>query len=149
MLDPIRAPGRQPATRGSNRFWVALALVAFGLNAIWEIAQRPLYAGEQPITGCLVAALPDAGLTLAAVGLALWLERRATASFWSLALGALLAAALAIEAWALSTGRWSYAPAMPTIGPMGLAPLLQLPLLAALGVVGARRLAGRRGLFVP
>lgn len=128
----------------SLRFWATLATLAFGLNAIWEVAQRPLYAGEQAIGGCLVAAGPDAALTLAAVGLALWLERRASAPFWPLAVGVLLGTAVVIELWALASARWSYADAMPTIGPFGLAPLVQLPLLAALSVVATRRFLGPR-----
>ncbi len=53
----------------------------------------------------------------------------------------MLLGAVAVEREALAMGRWSYAEAMPTLGGIGLTPLVQLPLLGALGVLIARRTA--------
>jgi peptidoglycan/LPS O-acetylase OafA/YrhL len=132
-------------SRRSVRPWLVLAGVALLLNAGWELAQRPLYAGEQPVWHCLRAALVDAACILAAAGAAAAIERRwGPGVGWCALVGGLAAVALAVELWALETQRWAYDAAMPTIGGVGLCPLLQLPALGTLAVLAARRSAGRR-----
>lgn len=55
----------------------------------------------------------------------------------------LAGAALGIERNALARGRWAYRPAMPTVGGVGLVPLVQLPLLGLTAARLARRHARR------
>jgi len=107
-----------------------LAGWAFALNLGWEVAQTPLNTCPPDPRTWLRAAAGDAALTLVAAGL---ITRRLP-----LAVG-LTATALAIEAHALASGRWSYRPAMPMIGGFGLLPLVQLPLLGVTATGLARR----------
>jgi hypothetical protein len=65
-------------------------------------------------------------------------------AYWSALILVLLLLATGIEFWALTTDRWSYSSAMPTILGSGLSPLTQLPLLGAMvafvpGSAAARR----------
>jgi hypothetical protein len=87
----------------------------------------------------LRAALGDALLTVAVALPAAHAGRRSPAV---LAAG-LAGAALGIERCALARGRWAYRPAMPTVGGVGLVPLVQLPLLG-LTAAGLARLRARR-----
>lgn len=128
-------PARRPVA------WVALALATFTLNASWEIAQMPLYDVDFRIARCLRAAAGDVALIVAAVAAATTAQRIRPVIFWPLLIGALVLIAVAVEREALAMGRWSYAEAMPTLGGIGLTPLVQLPLLGALGVLIARRTA--------
>lgn len=50
--------------------WLVLAGVALALNAVWELAQRPLYDDSGSILHCLRAAVADSAWTLAAGGAA-------------------------------------------------------------------------------
>jgi hypothetical protein len=109
------------------------------LNFAWEMAQMPLYATRMTTERCLVAAGGDVVLTVAALALAGVLARRRRSVFWAVLVLLLAAVPVSIEVLALSAGRWSYAVAMPTLEGVGLAPLVQLPLI---GVVSAW-LAGR------
>jgi hypothetical protein len=106
----------------------------------WEVAQMPLYAISHPLLGCLRAAVTDTGLTVAALVIARRAGARDSRAFWLTLIGLLLLAAAVIEAAALASGRWAYSPAMPTLGGVGLVPLMQLPLLAGLAVLLAGRL---------
>lgn len=116
----------------ARRSWVALLLVALGLNIGWELGHDGLYTCTLPAWRYLRAAGIDAALIAAVV----WITRRWTGTFdgafWALMAAALLGAAVAIEAGALATGYWAYTPAMTTLGPLGASPLVQLP---ATGVV--------------
>jgi len=120
------------------------AVVAFALNFGWEMAQMPLYATRMSTLRCLGAAGGDAGLTAAAFLVAvaatrLWSIRAS----WIVVAASALAAVL-IERRGLSSGRWAYASAMPTVAGVGVAPLMQLPLLAVVS-----RWLGRRILTAP
>lgn len=119
--------------------WVRLAVVGFGLNAVWEIAQHPLYLGGGGAAILLGAATADAAAILAAVAVARIVSRGRSALLLPLVAGLLGSLAAGIEVWALSEDRWAYASAMPTIAGIGLAPLLQLPLLGLVGVLLATR----------
>lgn len=115
--------------------WLALLAVGFGLNVGWELAQAPLYGGRAPTAIYFRAAVNDALLIAVAVAAGLLASRRWTSAFWPVLVAGLGATAIFIEARALATDRWSYADAMPTVGPIGLSPLVQLPLLGALAVL--------------
>lgn len=118
----------------------ALVAIAFGLNLVWEFAQAPLYSGRPPTAIYVRAAGVDALLILAAAALAGLVARLRAVARWPVLVGVLAVTAIVIELRALAAGRWSYAEAMPTLGPVGLSPLVQLPLLGALSVAAARRL---------
>lgn len=124
-------------------FYVALASAAFVLNWPWEMAQMSTYAemvgqpwlATAPI--CTVATLGDVAITAAVYGigaLACAQVRWGTVPRWNVyATAALLGAgfAVAVEWWALGSGRWSYnehMPRVPLVG-VGLWPFLQLTLL--------------------
>lgn len=122
-----------------------LAAVALALNVAWELAQRPLYNASGSVPRCLRAAAIDAGWTLAAgAGAALLASRWGRQMFVPLLIALLAIIATGIEALALSTGRWSYAAAMPTLAGLGVAPLVQLPMLGVLAALAAGRTARQR-----
>lgn len=114
--------------------------MAFALNMLWEFVQLPLYVDhEQLATSVLyLAAIDDAGLIVVAAFAAGFVHRRSRAAAWTVLLLGLLATATAIELRAVTTGRWAYAELMPTVGIIGLSPLVQLPLTGALSVTLAR-----------
>lgn len=122
------------------RSWLLLIAVAFGLNLVWEYAQLPLYAGgtELPTSIMLRATTTDAVLILIAAAVALPARRRSMRAPWLVLVGTLLATAAFIEVRAALTDRWSYTEVMPTIGVVGLSPLLQLPLTGSVAVAVAR-----------
>ncbi len=126
------------------RAWSCLAAVAFGLNAAWELLQLPLYAGDPGVLVCLLAALDDALIIVVVVVAATVIGRRWPGAFWPLLVGALAATAAVIEVRAITGGRWAYSDAMPTLGPLGLSPLVQLPMLGTLATLAARRVGARR-----
>ncbi len=104
----------------------------------------PLYDVDFRLGRCLRAAAADAaivlGVALAVVLLTRWHPRR----FWLALPAALAVVAAPVEAVSLAAGRWAYEAAMPTIGGLGVSPLLQLPLLgplAAAATVGRMRRA--------
>jgi hypothetical protein len=108
-------------------FFAALFLASFGLNAVWEIAQKPAYVemANRPWREALpiytLATLGDVAITFAiyaVVALAARELRWGITRRWSaFATAALLggATAVAVEWKALVSGWWSYTGAMPTI----------------------------------
>jgi hypothetical protein len=117
------------------RWWMLVAGIALAGNAIWEMAQMPLYATSCPLLGCLRAAVVETGLTLAAVMVARRAGAHDSRAFWPSLVGLLLIAAALIEAAALAGSYWAYGSAMPTLGGVGLVPLIQLALLACFAVL--------------
>lgn len=87
----------------------------------------------------LRASLGDALLTVA---VAVAAARAGRPSPAVLAAG-LAGVALGIERHAATRARWGYRPAMPTLGGVGLLPLVQLPLLGVTAAGLARRRAKR------
>lgn len=128
---------------------IAVFIVAFALNLIWENAQAPLYQGYtsfgQHFWICLPASLWDAGY-ITIVYLLFTLTTHAwhviqkspdqdKSVSWILPLTIALlglVTAAAIELRALREGRWAYTAAMPLVPftPIGLLPFLQLALLS-------------------
>jgi hypothetical protein len=127
--------------------WGSLFLIAFTLNAIWEIAQSPLYAwevGRESVLVCLWAAGEDALIILGLVTLVTFVTHpvepfRFSHFGFTLLAGLGLGGAVFIETRALFAGSWSYGPLMPTIASLGLSPLLQLTLLPGASVLVARK----------
>lgn len=115
---------------------IAVALVAWVFNVIWEFAQMPQYSAAANAAGhawaCLRASVFDAAyVTLVYIVLAAlhrsidWVRRVTVADVTAVVASGLLVAAV-IEWRALADGRWSYAPRMPLVWGVGLTPLLQL-----------------------
>jgi hypothetical protein len=138
-------------------FFAALCLAAFGLNWPWEMAEMPGYAemGGRPwgetVLRCTVATLGDVAMTFAVYGigaLAAGRLRWGIAARWNVYATATLlggACAVAVEYYALASGRWSYTdrmPIVPLLG-VGLWPLLQLALLVPLAIFLAAWWAAR------
>ena len=127
-------------------FFVALGLVAFGLNWLWEMAQMPAYAEmvgrswRETALRCMVASLGDTALTLAiwslgalAAGDLRWGREGKWNAYAAAALLAGICAA-AFEWKSQASGWWSYTrrmPILPLLG-VGLWPVLQLALLVPL-----------------
>jgi len=128
-------------------WWVTLGAIALVLNALWEILQLPLYRDAHGISACLLAAAGDMAVILACTALARF--GAPGRSSWPLFIGLLTAVAVGVELWALTGARWAYAPSMPTIGGIGLAPLVQLPILGSLAVVMVRWRGGRSSWPTP
>lgn len=103
------------------------------------MAQLPLNTCPPTPRTLLRASLGDALLTVAVAVPAARAGRRSPAV---LAAG-LAGGALGIELNALARGRWAYRPTMPTVGGVGLVPLVQLPLLGLIAAALARRRATR------
>ena len=111
-------------------------LLAFFANFIWEYLHASLYLhyqGDEISEFVLLrAALFDAAF-ITILGL-LFLRARFLREHLWLALVIGVAFAVGLERWALATGRWAYAPAMPIIPflQIGLSPTIQLGLLSYL-----------------
>jgi len=129
-----------------TRRFVALGLVAFALHFTWEMAHAKWYATMNALpfwtatAWCARAALIDVLIGAAAYAVAALIARNvrwvrqpgALPLTFYLAIG--IVVTVAIERWAVAIGRWRYAATMPTIGGVGLSPLLQwlvVPLLIA------------------
>ncbi len=109
---------------------VEVFLVAFVLNVLWEFAHAGLYVHYQgaEITSLVLlrAALFDASF-IAVLAVLFFFTPYFRARLWFvLVFGALFA--IGLEWFALSTGRWEYATAMPIIPflNIGLTPAIQL-----------------------
>lgn len=107
-------------------------------NAVWELAQLPLYTAYADPSGhlsmCLRAAVVDVGLlallyaamSLAARRLDWW--RQFSVPRAVLFAGAGFAVAVLIEVRALAAGRWEYSASMPLVPGFGVgwSPVLQM-----------------------
>lgn len=130
--------------RRSIQLVAALTLIAYALHFSWEMAQAKWFTtmSELPFwtatAWCARAAGWDVAISAFAYTAAAltarswrWMRGRSLLPF-AVYLVSGLAVTVAIEWWALSSGRWRYAPAMPTVFGVGLSPLLQwiiVPLL--------------------
>jgi hypothetical protein len=131
-------------------------LAAFVLNLVWENAQAFLFAGYagplQHFWTCFVATLGDLAIIAAIYGAValLWRDagwyRRMSMGQVACAVVLGMAIAVAIEAWALASGRWAYdgMPLVPFTG-IGLVPVLQMVILPPLIFVIMWLSSGRPG----
>ena len=107
---------------------LAIFGTALTLNLAWEHLHAPLYAGYQggAITEFILlrASLGDAVIITGGALLFLYVPyfKKHRWLVWPLGLWV----AVAIELFALYTGRWAYGPAMPLVFGIGLTPLVQL-----------------------
>ena len=101
--------------------------MTFVLNLVWENAHGGLYDHVIPGLRYLRAAGGDVVLVGIGVAVAWRVRRFGNRAHLMAAVGVLTALAVIVELAALSEGRWEYTSAMPTVGPVGLSPLLQLP----------------------
>lgn len=117
--------------------WVALALFSLLVNFAWEVLVPPFYAlhaaAPHSITvlACLRSSFGDAGITIgsyaavAAIGTRRWINtatRRMIAGYLACGIGATIALEY-VSVYRLS--RWTYSSIMPTIGGIGVVPLVQ------------------------
>ena len=143
------------------RYSAALTTIAFILHYAWENVQCPQFVHRQGDTTMWLAMVwatsGDVALTwvtqlaFAAIsGSWIW-PRGARRRFWLLLPAAAAIMAVAVERYALATGRWSYAETNPQIPGLGvsLLPVAQLIILLPMSFLAADRLAGttltRRG----
>ncbi|MEK6372238.1 MAG: hypothetical protein AABO58_06035 [Acidobacteriota bacterium] len=129
---------------------ITLALIAFALHFGWEMTQAKWFAtmNELPFwtatAWCMRAALWDVAIAAAAYLAAAVAARNASwpRSPRALAIAVYFAVGLAItvatEHWALAAGRWRYEAAMPTVGGIGVTPLLQWIVVPAITLAAAR-----------
>ncbi|MDP3741179.1 MAG: hypothetical protein Q8R08_02520 [bacterium] len=123
---------------------VPIVTIGFLINLIWEIAQMPFYRDFDPLRDhfwlCFFASLGDVFIILVLYAIVAHLRK---SLFWigkikwvDILFVVMLATftAIAIEKWALSTGQWQYALAMPKFfgTNVGLFPILQMMLLPIL-----------------
>ena len=133
-------------TRSRNvsawRLAAAVFLIAVLFNFPWELAQSPLYFAMPPfptrLWHCFVASLGDGVLLLLmwATGWAVfrqkvWFTPPCAARYMVIVVAGVVLGVI-VEAAALAAGRWSYAPLMPRVWNLGVAPLLQMVLLPPL-----------------
>lgn len=98
-----------------------------GTNLVWENAHSVFYNHLIPGWRFLRAAGGDVLLVAAGVGLTWPLRRFGRRAHLVGALVLLTTAAIVIETVALAEARWGYNDLLPTVGRVGLSPLLQLP----------------------
>ena len=130
---------------------VAVFAIAYALNAVWEMAQAPLYqsmgSAWEATRRCLVASVGDGALILIILILLRGLAARASIERpYILAVVLGVAVASAVEWWGLSEGRWAYGPQMPIVPgtAVGIVPLLQLAVLTPLTMWTADRVTAER-----
>lgn len=138
-----------------RRYAVVALAVAFPLHFAWEWLQCQPYFVHQAIpptaTSMLMATVGDLALTIAAYlavavlnGLQWGLHRW---NAWGIVIleSVAIALAIAVESFALATGRWSYTDAVPFMPGtrVSLLPVLQLVLLLPLTFLLARFLTAR------
>ena len=140
MTTPRNAQRAAPAAIGAALTWT---LSLFALNLVWEVVQLPLYAmGRYSALGYAVlhCTLGDAAMAFTAYLIAALVTTEAR---WPLrrpliGLAVVLVAGESFTIWAewynvYVLRSWAYAAGMPTIGGIGVAPLVQwlvLPVLA-------------------
>ena len=137
-----------------------LFVLAAAVNYVWELAQRPFYAGGDDFRAalwhCFVAALGDGLLVIlifaaaaVAQGSFTWFIKPAARGYAAM-VGAAIVIGFAVEWWGLRIAeRWKYSERMPLIPliDIGIVPLLQMILLPRPGrasrispaLYGARR----------
>jgi hypothetical protein len=132
--------------------WAALATIALPLHFAWEMMQAPLFDSMNGLGFargtwvCARSSLADLALSLVSYGVAAvvqgtraWLLRPrpiGIAVYFTIG----IASTVVIELLAVyHGGRWSYAPAMPRVAGIGLAPLLQWVIVPMLTLWVARR----------
>lgn len=128
-------------TTPAKFFYVKLAIIAFALNWIWEIAQMSAYPTSDASTlesliFCTLATVIDVVIILAIYGISAFLFRRQD---WRLYLTAALLGALSaviFEKVAFAFDLWSYNERMPVVPIIktGLFPFVQLTTLAPLTI---------------
>jgi hypothetical protein len=150
--EPPSEEEMQSAKRFKASCLIALLVVSFGLNWLWEMAQMPAFvetAGQSwrgTALGCTAFSVADAGLILAIYGIIRISARRIPSirgvKFYLLvcALGAI--AAIFIELNAKAMGYWNYSEIMLTALGVGIWPVLQLAVLAPVSVWLASRYGG-------
>lgn len=131
--------------------WTTVLAGTVVFHYAWEMLQAPLFdvfAGLsfwEHAWPCFVAAVGDLLIAGIAYGATALLFRRPQWPFepgWQwpamlwFALGMLIT--IGYEHWALSVGRWGYTEAMPTLGGIGLSPILQWFAVPALTLLLAR-----------
>jgi amino acid transporter len=140
---------------------LGLLLVVFGINALWEAAQTPLYASTTLLFGTTTSSLGDPRywliLLLATLGdvfyitciyifVALierdlsWIKRPLRIRPLLILLLTGLVVATCIEWRGLSEGRWIYSAAMPIVPyiRVGLSPFVQLSSTALISITAFR-----------
>jgi hypothetical protein len=118
---------------------IALFLVSFALNWIWEMVQMPAFvetvrrSWQQTALQCAVFSLGDAALILIIYGIAVVAARRIAkikvAKFYLLVSALGLVVAVFVELIANALGSWSYSERMPVLAGVGVMPILQLATL--------------------
>lgn len=124
-------------------FTAKLFVFAWGLNFLWELAQKPLYVvGTFPPFpwGWIRATTWDAGyIVILYFILAIlhsdfyWLRRKNIWDLFFIVMVGFVTATI-VEQQALSMGKWFYTSAMPIVPilKIGLTPFIQLPIMAFL-----------------
>ena len=131
-----------------------MVVATVGLHFIWEMAQSGFFTdftGQrwwQHALRCLGAAVGDLLISVFAYVLAAVLWSRWRWPFESRSAGPVVIwlaagelATVALERWAITVGRWSYANQMPTVLGVGLLPVLQWLIVPLLALLVTRRVA--------
>ena len=142
--------------------WIALALFSFLVHFAWEMLAVSFYAAiataphAEAVVACFRTTVGDVGITLTSyaaasvVGTKRWMVR-ATPRLLAIYLGIGLGATAVLEYISVHVlHRWAYAAVMPTIGGIGLVPLVQwLALPPTILWLARRHLAGAAADFQP
>ncbi len=124
-----------------RNYFIRVAVIAFLVNFIWEVAQGPLYEGFeydwQHISFCALASIADMLMVLILFfGFSLVYRNLYWVMNWDFEIIVPLVlvgsvGAIFGEIWHLAQGDWSYAEAMPIMPlvEIGISPLLQFALL--------------------
>lgn len=134
----------------ADKFYLILAVTAFGMNWIWEMAQmfafeiKPEESRSQVFLFCTLASVIDAAVTIVIYHLVSRFNLSNQILFYLSAalLGALCAAFFEWFAFRFELWRYNQAmPIVPLIG-VGMLPFVQLTLLVPLAIWLARKFKG-------
>ena len=147
----IAIAGGHPVAWPRHQPWIALALFSFLVHFAWEMLAVPFYVAiataphAEAVVACFRATVGDVGITLtsyaaaSAVGTKRWMVRT-TPSLLAIYLGIGLVVTAVLEHVSVHVlHRWAYAAVMPTIGGIGLVPLVQWLALPPITLWLARR----------
>ena len=122
--------------------------ISFLLNLVWEYGHAPLYAAYQdlPITNlALLKATAGDALFLTALSIPFFRIPQLSKHPW-LILPVGIIAAVSLEMFALTTGRWEYNSLMPLVPYLhvGFTPTIQLGILGYIAYVCTKRLQEKK-----
>lgn len=153
-MNKLDSPPSEPG-RSIVRFLMLLALISFPLHFAWEWVQCQPYfihlAAPPNLRSMVLATLGDVVLTWLVYAVLAPFHGRAWPmapwgwSIWLSVMAMALGISVAVELFALWTGRWSYTEAAPLLpgSPLSMLPIAQMLILVPIAMRMTRRIYPR------